>query len=86
MEIAVDRVERSNAVVGRGEERDVAVGDADRLQHGPAVAFAGQTVKVPVKVVRAKEDRATSFKQDVMPVFMRAGCNQGGCHGAARGR
>ncbi|AWM40508.1 hypothetical protein GobsT_09840 [Gemmata obscuriglobus] len=50
------------------------------------VAFGGQTVKVPVKVTRAKEDRPVSFKQDVMPVFMRAGCNSGGCHGAARGK
>jgi hypothetical protein len=51
-----------------------------------AVAFGGQTVRVPVKVVKAKEDRAVSFKQDVMPVFMRTGCNVGGCHGAARGK
>lgn len=50
------------------------------------VAFSGQTVKVPVKVSKAKEDRPISFKQDVMPVFMRAGCNVGGCHGAARGK
>src|SRR5947209_11018374 len=46
-----------------------------------SVAFNGQTVKVPVKVVKAKEDRPVSFKQDVMPVFMRAGCNVGGCPG-----
>src|SRR5262249_2835810 len=51
-----------------------------------SVAFNGQTVKVPVKVVKAKEDRPISFKQDVMPVFMRNGCNVGGCHGAARGK
>src|SRR4029078_2228780 len=50
------------------------------------VAFVGQTVKVPVKGGKAKEDRPVSFKQDVMPVFMRAGCNVGGCHGAARGK
>ncbi len=50
------------------------------------VAFGGQTVKVPVKVTKAKEGRAVSFKQEVMPVFMRAGCNSGGCHGAARGK
>ncbi|HEY1190882.1 MAG TPA: DUF1549 and DUF1553 domain-containing protein [Gemmata sp.] len=50
------------------------------------VALNGQTVKVPVKVVKAKEDRPISFKQDVMPVFMRASCNVGGCHGAARGK
>ena len=50
------------------------------------VALNGQTVKIPVKVAKAKEDRPVSFKQDVMPVFMRAGCNVGGCHGAARGK
>jgi hypothetical protein len=50
------------------------------------VAFGGQTAKVPVKVTQAKADRPISFKLDVMPVFLRAGCNQGGCHGAARGK
>ena len=29
---------------------------------------------------------APSFKNDVMPVFMRGGCNAGDCHGAARGK
>ncbi len=50
------------------------------------ITAAGKTVKIPVKVVNAKTDRPISFKLDVMPVFMRAGCNQGGCHGAARGK
>jgi hypothetical protein len=50
------------------------------------VTFAGQAVKVPVKVANAAADRPVSFKLDVMPVFMRAGCNSGGCHGAARGK
>ena len=27
-----------------------------------------------------------SFRQDVMPVFFRAGCNAGSCHGASRGK
>ena len=50
------------------------------------VTHAGQTVSVPVAVVKAADDRPVSFKRDVMPVFLRAGCNQGGCHGAARGK
>ncbi|MGL4422523.1 MAG: DUF1549 and DUF1553 domain-containing protein, partial [Gemmataceae bacterium] len=50
------------------------------------VEAAGQTVKVPVKVTQASVDRPISFKLDVMPVFLRAGCNSGGCHGAARGK
>ena len=34
----------------------------------------------------ATVDRPISFKLDVMPVFMRSGCNTGSCHGAARGK
>jgi hypothetical protein len=50
------------------------------------VACAGQTVQVPVVVKQAAVDRPASFKLDIMPVFMRAGCNTGSCHGAARGK
>ncbi|HMC66962.1 MAG TPA: DUF1549 domain-containing protein, partial [Gemmataceae bacterium] len=48
--------------------------------------FGGKTAAAPVKITNAKADRPISFKLDVMPVFMRAGCNVGGCHGAARGK
>ncbi|TSA06625.1 MAG: cell surface protein, partial [Planctomycetaceae bacterium] len=27
-----------------------------------------------------------SFRSDIMPVFFRAGCNAGVCHGSARGK
>src|SRR5712664_1924689 len=50
------------------------------------IEFGGRTVAVPVNVKDAKVDRPISFKLDVMPVFMKAGCNQGSCHGAARGK
>jgi hypothetical protein len=51
-----------------------------KVEHG------GKSVVVPVKVKDAKADRPISFKLDVMPIFMRAACNQGSCHGAARGK
>jgi hypothetical protein len=50
------------------------------------VEFGGKSAVVPVKVRDAKLERPISFKLDVMPVFMRAGCNVGSCHGAARGK
>lgn len=50
------------------------------------VEFGGKTVTVPITVQRAAETRAVSFKLDVMPAFMKAGCNSGSCHGAARGK
>ena len=36
--------------------------------------------------VKLEPKRPLSFRLDVMPVFFRAGCNSGGCHGAASGK
>ncbi len=51
-----------------------------------AVEWNGQKVDVPVTVKGATTDRPISFNLDVMPLFMRSGCNTGSCHGAARGQ
>jgi len=51
-----------------------------------AVVYQGLTAMVPVVVKDAAADRPISFKLDVMPVFLRTGCNTGSCHGAARGK
>lgn len=48
--------------------------------------LGGQTVKAQIEVKGGQQDRPISFRLDCMPVFMRGGCNQGGCHGAARGK
>ena len=50
------------------------------------VAYGGKTATLPVKVASASISPPLSFRLDVMPVFMRAGCNTGSCHGAARGK
>ncbi|MEW6305426.1 MAG: DUF1549 and DUF1553 domain-containing protein [Verrucomicrobiota bacterium] len=50
------------------------------------IKFSGRALTIPVKVESAKNEPAMSFKLDVMPVFMKAGCNSGGCHGASRGK
>lgn len=50
------------------------------------ITYNGHSQKVPLTVKDAKVDRPISFKLDVMPVFLRAGCNVGGCHGSARGK
>ncbi len=51
-----------------------------------SVAFGGQSVQIPVAVTEAEAERSVSFKLDVMPIFMKSGCNTGSCHGAARGK
>ena len=49
-------------------------------------SLGGRTARIPVAVKEGHKDRAVSFRQDVMPVFLRSNCNSGGCHGAARGK
>ena len=48
--------------------------------------YDGQTAATPLAVRDVAVVRPVSFRRDVMPVFMRAGCNAGGCHGSARGK
>ena len=50
------------------------------------IEFQDKALTVPVTVKDAVVERPISFKNDVMPVFMRTGCNTGSCHGAARGK
>ncbi len=50
------------------------------------ISFADRNLEVPVKVTKAGEERPISFRLDVMPVFMKGGCNSGTCHGASRGK
>ena len=48
--------------------------------------YDGQTAATPLAVQDVAVVRPVSFRLDVMPVFMRAGCNTGACHGSARGK
>jgi len=50
------------------------------------VEFEGQKVTVPLETKDATVDPPVSFKRDIMPVFMKSGCNTGACHGSARGK
>lgn len=45
-----------------------------------------QTARVPVRITDSQVVREVSFERDVMPIFMKHGCNNGSCHGAARGK
>src|SRR6266404_6602228 len=50
---------------------------------GLIFALALTTKTPPAKIAPTVP---VSFRLDVMPVFFRAGCNSGGCHGAAIGK
>lgn len=50
------------------------------------VELGQQKAEVPIVVKDAAVSRDVSFRLDVMPIFMKNGCNNGSCHGAARGK
>lgn len=65
----------------RGALRPVADGETRLIAR-----LEGHEVVVPIRVAAVTNDPPVSFKLDVMPVFMKANCNSGGCHGSARGQ
>ena len=50
------------------------------------VKFDAKTVILPVKIEQSTVVPPIAFSLDVMPVFTKAGCNVGSCHGSARGK
>jgi hypothetical protein len=50
------------------------------------VAFGDRTVAIPVTITNFAQRPPTSFRRDVLPVFTKAGCNAGACHGTSRGK
>ena len=61
----------------------VAMGDGEAVA---TVTCGDKSVAVPVKVANAALNPAASFKNDIEPVLMKAGCNAGSCHGSASGK
>ena len=51
-----------------------------------AVRLDGSEVRVPVEVTRAKAPRQVSFRNEIVPVLTKLGCNQGACHGSQHGK
>ncbi|MCA9260032.1 MAG: DUF1553 domain-containing protein [Planctomycetales bacterium] len=49
------------------------------------VAWEGLQATADVTVSGSTKEHAVSFRHDVIPVLLRAGCNGGGCHGSSRG-
>jgi len=50
------------------------------------VELSGKSVVVPVTVKVNKAAEKVSFREDVIPVISKAGCNQGACHASQYGK
>lgn len=48
--------------------------------------LGGKAVEIPVRVTGLSEPFEADFIRDVNPVLSRVGCNQGTCHGSAKGK
>jgi hypothetical protein len=69
------------AVDSRGRLRPVGDG------RGEVVVRAGQAqASISVEVKRANAQRRVSFRNEVVPILTKLGCNQGACHGAQHGK
>ena len=60
-----------------------SVGDGETII--TIIADDKQTT-VPVKVAKAKEPSADPFRNEIIPMLTRVGCNSGACHGALAGK
>ncbi len=69
------------AVATNGVCRPVADGQTEVL-----VSFGGKTESVLVTAMNSGRRPIPSFRQDVLPVFTKAGCNSGACHGKLAGQ
>ena len=66
-----------------------AAGHCKALSDGEAqivVEAGGDVVRVSVTVRGAAVSGVPSFRQDVLPILTKAGCNAGGCHGKLAGQ
>ncbi len=50
------------------------------------IEFEGLRCEVPVEVKGSTSASSLSFRNDVLPILTRAGCNTGKCHGSASGK
>jgi hypothetical protein len=54
---------------------------------GELVVRYGQSeITVPVEIARAAQPRVVSFRNEVVPLLTKLGCNQGACHGSQHGK
>lgn len=81
---AVEWVSRDPAVARVSEEGIVQAVADGRTEIVARVG--GQEASATVRVRGAAEEREWSFRNDVLPVLSKAGCNMGACHGALAGK
>lgn len=68
-------------VTEHGQVIPLAAGKAEVRVH-----YAGTSITVPITVSDLLPAPRASYREDVIPMLSKAGCNQGACHGAQYGQ
>ena len=50
------------------------------------ISFLGRQIKVPIRIGDTQKIAPPSFRQDIIPILTKAGCNSGACHGKMAGQ
>jgi hypothetical protein len=50
------------------------------------ISYKGKSARIPITITNSNQKAEISFRNDVMPVFLKAGCNAGSCHGSSKGK
>ncbi|MGI9455334.1 MAG: DUF1549 and DUF1553 domain-containing protein [Aeoliella sp.] len=82
-----DEVEWNTASVA--EQVELNVGSLHPKANGAGTLtaqFSGLSAQCEVEVKAIELVRPVSYRHDVIPVLVRAGCNSGACHGSSRGK
>lgn len=76
-----------------GDQKVVSVnqeGLVTPIADGEAVVIAkhasGHQAELRLEVARCKDNLPVNFKNEIVPIFTRLGCNAGGCHGKSDGQ
>ena len=88
-QVVGDRTASASFTTSNPAVVSVEGGDLRAVGDGEATITAtvdGKSATAKVRVTKAKEPFAWSFRNHVVPVMTKAGCNSGACHGALAGK
>src|SRR2546423_6882407 len=84
-----DRTEKADFTSSNPNVAAVENGEVRAIGDGEAIITArvgSQSATAAVRVTRTKEAFAWSFRNHIVPIMTKVGCNSGACHGALAGK
>src|SRR5258706_1342863 len=80
------RYQVSPSAIARVDTNGLIIPLADGKATVTAKTSAGISASLPIVVEKFKSDTPVNFPNQIVPIFTKAGCNSGGCHGKSSGQ